>query len=501
MKNKKCMRIFVFLLAVCFILMTSACSLFDGTNVEIIYFPSYFYEENAHYESENDTFTPNEPNKDKLVLKEETDEIGHKIVYYADGTFEDLGRIEPIDFSATPLEEQYAYNALKEEKKSKALRAFYADLFKEAEKFHNSGADLRVEQNGYYAVAMLDYSKRGLTAEEAFSVWTVFARENPVYYWIAPKLSYTNQHLYLLANTSYAKAEERKSIQTKIKKMAFDCDKYLSGTTSLVERALTIYDYLIYAIEYAYEKDGVTPSSADWAHNITGGALYGKGVCEAYAQTYDYFCQLFALDCITVTGMAKNASGVLGRHAWNYLCLDEEWYVVDVTGGDQENLLRSYFGQDLDEYNENYIVENNAVMGLTYQCVLPTLSQGLCPVLLSKDGGIPLMQPSIDLAFEQMTDKNGAYVITLYPNTKVTAEKGEMFHPNGAKIFSAETLPKVKFITFRGWREYADATHTTYYQAKLETKKPITLHCNVRMDKVTYSETSWIKNGYTLFSV
>ena len=140
-------------------------------------------------------------------------------------------------------------------------------------------------------------------------------------------------------------------------------------------------------------------------------------------------------------------------------------------------------------------------MGLTYQCVLPTLSQGLCPVLLSKDGGTPLMQPSIDLAFEQMTDKNGAYVITLYPNTKVTAEKGEMFHPNGAKIFSAETLPKVKFITFRGWREYADATHTTYYQAKLETKKPITLHCNVRMDKVTYSETSWIKNGYTLFSV
>ena len=110
------------------------------------------------------------------------------------------------------------------------------------------------------------------------------------------------------------------------------------------------------------------------------------------------------------------------------------------------------------------------------------------------------MQPSIDLAFKQMTDEKGRYVITLYPDTKVTAEKGETIYHIGAKIFSAETLPKVNFITFRGWREYADSTHTLYYQAELKTAKPITLQCNVRMDKVTYSETSWIKNGYVLFS-
>lgn len=500
MKNKKCIRIFGFLLAMCLIVTTSACSLFEGFSADVIYFPSYFYEENIDCDSEEQIFTPNEPNKDKLVLRELTDEIGHKIVYYTDGTFEDLGRIEPIDFSATPLEEQYAYNALKAEKKGEALRAFYADLFTEANKFHNSGADLKVEEDGYYIVAMLDYSKWGLTNKEAFSVWNVFANENPVYYWISPQLSYTDQHLYLLADTSYAKAEDRKFIQTKIKEMAFDCDKYLSGTTPLVERALTIYDYLIYAIEYAYETDGVTPSDANWAHNITGGALYGKGVCEAYAQTYDYFCQLFGLDCITVTGTLEDSLGTVEKHAWNYLCLDENWYAVDVTGGDQQYLLRSYFGQELSEHYDTYIADNNSIMGLTYQCVLPVLSQGLCPVLLSKDGGTPLMQPSIDAAFKQMTDEKGRYVITLYPDTKVTAEKGETIYHIGAKIFSTETLPKVNFITFRGWREYADSTHTLYYQAELKTAKPITLQCNVRMDKVTYSETSWIKNGYVLFS-
>jgi len=340
-----------------------------------------------------------------------------------------------------------------------------------------------------------------LTEAEAISVWRVFSGENPVYYWISSQILYTDKQIYLLTDALYAKASKRKEIQSKIKQMALDCDKYLNGTTPLVERALTIYDYLIYAIDYAYEADGVTPSEEAWAHNITGAALYGQGVCETYAQTFDYFCQLFALDCLTVVGYAGDAEEGFYGHAWNYLCLDEEWYAVDVTWGDQQYLLRSYFGQELADYNATHIADKSTAFGANYQCVLPTLSQGLCPVLLSKDGETPVMQSSIDSAFEKMTDEGGRYEITLYPDTKVTAQKGEMLSPSGAKIFTAEALPKVAFITFKGWRKYTDATHTQYYQAKLATAKPITLQCSVRMDKVLYEEASWIKNGHMLFSV
>jgi len=70
-------------------------------------------EESELIDSASEEFIPEQPDADKLILREETDEIGHKIVYYTDGTFEDLGRVEAIDFSALPLEEQYAYSTLK----------------------------------------------------------------------------------------------------------------------------------------------------------------------------------------------------------------------------------------------------------------------------------------------------------------------------------------------------------------------------------------------------
>ncbi len=510
MNDRKGLRILSLLLACVSVASTSACSLLgDFTGLGPMASSSETDEsemfsqssESEESESSVEEFIPEKPDEDKLVLREETDEIGHRIVYYTDGTFEDLGREKPIDFSALPLEKQYAYNALKAEEKGDALCSFYADMYAVAESFHEGNADLAADEDGYYTVGKVDFSKWGLTEEEAISVWRVFSGENPVYYWISSQTLYTDRHLYLLADGAYAKRAERRAIQTKIKELALDCDSYLSGTTPLVERALTIYDYLIYAIEYAYEADGVTPSSAKWAHNITGAALYGKGVCETYAQTFDYFCQLFAIDCLTVVGMAGNEQTSFGGHAWNYLCLDEDWYAVDVTWGDQQYLLRRYFGQELADYNATHIADTPTQFGSAYQCALPALSQGLCPVLLSKDGETPLMQPSIDSAFEKMTDEGGRYEITLYPDTKVTAKKGEMLAPSGAKIFAAETLPKVAYITFKGWKKYIDIAHTQYYQTELATAKPITLQCGVRMDKVTYDEASWIQNGHLLFSL
>lgn len=62
------------------------------------------------------------------------------------------------------------------------------------------------------------------------------------------------------------------------------------------------------------------------------GFLVGKkGICLGYATTFQLFMDLLNIECITVSGTAyDNASA----HAWSQVCLDGEWYCVDVTWDD-----------------------------------------------------------------------------------------------------------------------------------------------------------------------
>ena len=53
------------------------------------------------------------------------------------------------------------------------------------------------------------------------------------------------------------------------------------------------------------------------------------------------------IECGYVTGKARNSDGI-GNHAWNYIKLDDGYYMVDVTwddpiGGDDSICSRKYF--------------------------------------------------------------------------------------------------------------------------------------------------------------
>ena len=57
----------------------------------------------------------------------------------------------------------------------------------------------------------------------------------------------------------------------------------------------------------------------------------GKGICLGYASTFQLFMDLLGIQCITVEGTAH---GGTSDHAWNQVCLDGDWYCVDVTWDD-----------------------------------------------------------------------------------------------------------------------------------------------------------------------
>ncbi len=444
-------------------------------------------------EEKEEEFIPNDPDPDKQISTQEIDELGHKIVYYTDGTSEDLGRAVPLNF-ATPLPQtQYNYQQLAKEEDGEGLCAFYEGLYERALAFHNSTEDLEMDEEGDYTLQPVNFSKHGISIDQAAAVWKVFGDENPVFYWLDINLYYSDDDLYLVVDPAYVTYSARKTAMENIQKMAYDCDLYLDGTTTVTQRALTIYDYLVDAVDYAYDEYGDVVEES-WAYNIAGGATYGLGVCECYAETYAYFCGMFGIQCLNVVGMAGEANKphTFGGHAWNYLNLEGKWYAVDITWADDTYLLREYFGQDLSDYNATHELDLPvAEWGTNYQCAMPTLSGSLCPVLLGKEGEKTEMVASIDEAFAKMTDEQGSYEVTLYPHTAVTEKNSITIYPYNAKIHTASLLPKVEKITFIGEGEY---------QTELLTANTVTLQCNVVMKNVEYTAADWIKGDYKITS-
>lgn len=64
-----------------------------------------------------------------------------------------------------------------------------------------------------------------------------------------------------------------------------------------------------------------------------------KGVCEDYANLFQYLCDQTGIKCAIIHGTAKTLLQDIGilpttsNHAWNAVCIGTEWKLIDVTWG------------------------------------------------------------------------------------------------------------------------------------------------------------------------
>lgn len=95
----------------------------------------------------------------------------------------------------------------------------------------------------------------------------------------------------------------------------------LSDNIDHLNRALWLYEVMTQNMVYGeldlYE-----------AHTIVGAVRYNKAVCEGYARSYKFLCDLADIPCITVTGELEG-----GLHAWNIIWINGEPSHVDITDG------------------------------------------------------------------------------------------------------------------------------------------------------------------------
>lgn len=112
------------------------------------------------------------------------------------------------------------------------------------------------------------------------------------------------------------------------------------------EKLLAIYEYLICAVEYdydAYNNMNTESASKDMCYYLEGVFERGRAVCDGKSKAFVLLCRIEGIECVRDFGSGKGSDGV--GHAWNYVKLGGEWYLVDTTEGDAKQLSTSGIGK------------------------------------------------------------------------------------------------------------------------------------------------------------
>lgn len=98
------------------------------------------------------------------------------------------------------------------------------------------------------------------------------------------------------------------------------------------------------------------------AGNIRGALLNKRAVCEGFAYAGLYLCQRIGIPCIfvEVQQITSTVNNTWGNHAINYVKLDGQWYMMDLTadGGFPNIVGHAGFLRGQTHFDESYRLEN-----------------------------------------------------------------------------------------------------------------------------------------------
>lgn len=131
--------------------------------------------------------------------------------------------------------------------------------------------------------------------------------------------------VYAYKNNDYTHLNERQ--KTLLEKYKEVLSSNTSSDNTQYENELAIHDYLVSNITYEN-----TQSDSSRSYNAYDALINQKAVCSGYAECFKTFMDMLGIENTTVTGTANNQN-----HIWNEVCLDGQYYHVDVTWDDPVN--------------------------------------------------------------------------------------------------------------------------------------------------------------------
>lgn len=175
----------------------------------------------------------------------------------------------------------------------------------------------------------IDVSAYMIAREDAYDVFSTVINRHPELYYVNTGLRWTyDEETNWVTSLRVTYSEyDRETVEQEVARTLELVDADMSD----LEKVIFIHDYLCEDIAYAY-RDFLDNQLSEDAHNLKGAVVDKLAVCDGYSSAFLYYMQKLGIPCTIVTN---------DRHAWNQVCLDGHWYMVDVTYDDP---LWDYYG-------------------------------------------------------------------------------------------------------------------------------------------------------------
>lgn len=240
----------------------------------------------------------------------------------------------------------YAFEYLADFSNGENMQKAYKDITAYCNKVHNGEIDIDSNSiSGYYCLSKVNIYKYNLTTDELFKVFLSIRADHPEFFWLNSQYSYgvseqdKNKVIYFIPQvlSHYKTKDERSDMNERLENAISDFLSEIDGDTDF-EKELQIHDKIARETVYDYYYDY---SLNDY--NIAGVLIDHVGVCESYTKTMQLLLNACGIDNIYVAGVVNTGSGDI-MHAWNQVCIEENYYNIDSTWDDQESgIIYEYF--------------------------------------------------------------------------------------------------------------------------------------------------------------
>jgi len=256
-------------------------------------------------------------------------------------------------------------------------KKFYLEIYVEIFNFINAKKDIKPtikNNNSYYEIITIDYSKFSLTKEEAMAIWHLVSLDNLEFYFLEKTVLTSTKELIILCDELYAKYEQRIIVDDKINEL-----KNIVNSFENNKKLESIYDYVINNMKYAYDYiDGekVAKNTFD-SYEISGALLNKEGVCEAYCKMFGYMLKCANIKSIMYLGNGIMLSGDSVRHSWTLVEVDDLYYGFDLTWDDSNSNNANYglsYDNLLKRHKEIEFASSSLNYGIDYIYKMPKMA-------------------------------------------------------------------------------------------------------------------------------
>lgn len=230
-----------------------------------------------------------------------------------------------------------------------------------ADKYYQYGGLSAAKKNVYAKLletiqsgeTFADLQKLGCSLDAASRAFAALIADHPQLFYVSKSFGYvgsgdlkTVKQLIILyfdgqtedtydAKGRLTETADRNLIGQQIREFNKKIAEILAGipqAASDFEKEKQIYEYLQDTVTYDNSAaSAVSEGNTVYSHafDAFGAACENLAVCEGYAELFQYLCY-----CVNINATQVSGTSFGGAHLWNAVCLDAEWYMVDVTWDD-----------------------------------------------------------------------------------------------------------------------------------------------------------------------